>query len=475
MPPAVSFGRIMIKADLATERKTDMNIIIVGCGKVGQALAEQLNESGNNLTVIDLDGVKVNSIASRLDVMGVVGNGATHAIQQEAGIKNADLLIAVTGSDELNLLCCLIAKKAGNCQTIARVRNPEYSLEAPYLKEELGLAMVINPEQAAAAEIARVLRFPSAIKIDTFAKGKVELLKFKLPEDSPLVNCTVKEITTKLHCDVLVCTIERDDDAYIANGDFVFKEKDVISIIASPKNAANFFRRINYKTNSVRDVMVVGGGEITHYLCNILSRSGIAVKIIEKDPKRCEELCTTLGDDVTVINGDAADQEILLEEGLENAGAFVALTNLDEENILLSLFAKSKNRGKLVTKINRIDFGDVIKHLELDSIIYPKNITSETITRYVRAMKNTIGINVETLYNIIKGKIEAAEFIIRESSPIVGVPLSELKFKEGVLVASIMREGKVIIPRGYDKIQQGDAVVIVTNHLALHDITDILK
>lgn len=452
-----------------------MNIIIVGCGKVGQTLAQQLNEDGNNITVIDLTAAKVNEVSNRYDVMGVVGNGATHLTQQEAGIKKADLLIAVTGSDELNLLCCLIAKKAGNCQTIARVRNPEYSTEAPYLKEELGLAMVINPEYAAASEIARVLRFPSAIKIDTFAKGRVELLKFRLPEGSPLVGCSVKEIVAKLHCDVLVCTVERGDDAYIANGDFTFEEKDIISIIASPRNANEFFRKIKYKVNSVKDVMIVGGGEITHYLCDILQRSGgIDIKIIEKDPKRCEELCTQWPS-ATVINGDAVDQNILLEEGLANAGAFAALTNLDEENILLSLFAQSTGKGKLVTKINRIDFDDVIKHLDLDSIIYPKNITSDMIVRYVRAMKNTIGSNVETLYNIIKGKVEAAEFIVRENSPVAGTPLAELKFKENVLIAAILRERKVIIPRGHDIIQPGDAVVIVSNLLALHDISDVLK
>ncbi len=451
-----------------------MNIIIVGCGKVGDALAEQLNEEGNNLTVIDPVPAKVNEVATKYDVLGVVGNGATHATQQEAGIQDADLLIAVTGSDELNLLCCLIAKKAGNCQTIARVRNPQYSSEAPYLKEELGLAMVINPEQAAAAEIARVLHFPSALKIDTFARGRVELLKFKLPENSPLVGCSVKEITTKLHCDVLVCTVERDEDAYIANGDFVFQEKDVISIVASPRNANHFFKKIKYKVNSVKDTMIVGGGEITHYLCEILLRDGIDVKVLERDEKRCEELCTAFPD-VTVIHGDASDQSVLLEEGLTQASAFVSLTNLDEENILLSLFAKSSMDGKLVTKINRIDFGKVINHLDLDTIIYPKNITADTIIRYVRAMGNTIGSNVETLYNVIKGKVEAAEFIIRERSPVVGVPLHQLRFRSGVLIAAILRDRKVIIPRGNDMIQLGDAVVIVSNHLALHDIMDILE
>ena len=449
-----------------------MNIIIVGCGKVGEELAHRLNDEGDNITVIDVDSTKVNDVTSRLDVLGVTGNGATHLVQQEAGIRDADLLIAVTGSDELNLLCCLIAKKEGNCQTIARVRDPQYSTEAPYLKEELGLAMVINPEFQAAAEIARVLRFPSAIKIDTFAKGKVDLMKFRLPENCVLTGCSVKEIATKLKCDVLVCTVERGDEAFIPNGEFVFGEKDIISVIASPANANAFFRKIDYKINQVKDCMIAGGGDVAYYLCRILRKAGIWLKLIEKDPKRCEMLCTALPE-VTVICGDAADQQILLEEGLENANSFAALTNLDEENIMLSLFARVKGCPKLVTKINRIDFFDVIKQLDLDSIIYPKNITSELIVSYVRAMKNTIGSNVQTVYSIIKGKAEAAEFLIKDTSPVLGKPLMELKFKPNVLVAVILRGNRVIIPRGSDVIEKNDSVIVVSD-IRPHDISDIL-
>ncbi len=452
-----------------------LDIIIIGCGKVGEALAEQLNEQGNNITVIDTDMKKLNAVSSKCDVMGVNGNGATHLVQQEAGIEHADLMIAVTGSDELNLLCCLIAKKAGNCKTIARVRSPQYSSEAPFLKDELGLAMVINPEQAAAEEIARVLRFPSAMKIETFCRGRVELIKLRLPENCPLVGVAVKELSSKLRCDVLVCTIERGNDAYIANGNTVFEERDVISIIASPKKANDFFRKINYKSKSVKDAMIVGGGELGHYLCDILVNDGISVKIIEKDARRSDELCAQWGNAVTIINGDASDQEVLLEEGLQQAGAFVALTNLDEENILLSLFARSAGNAKLVTKINRIDFEDVIKHLDLDTIIYPKNITSDNIVRYVRSLKNTQGSNVEQLHQVIKGKIEAAEFIIRDKSSVTGTPLMNLKLKSGILVAAILRGKNVVIPRGSDTIEKGDTVVIVSDNSELHDINDILR
>ena len=450
-----------------------MNIMIVGCGKVGQTLAEQLNEDGNNITIVDTRAEAVNSLSVKLDVMGYVGNGATHTVQEEAGIAKTDLLIAVTGSDELNLLCCLIAKKARDCQTIARVKNPAYSSEAGYLKDELGLAMVINPEHAAAAEIARILRFPSAIKIDTFAGGKVELLKYKLPEGSRLAGMAVKDVVAKLGCDVLVCTVERGDEAYIADGNFVFAEKDIISVVASPKNAADFFRTIGYKTRSVKDVMVVGGGETAQYLCRILHRSGVSVKIIEKNPARCDDLCIKLPD-VSIVCGDASDQELLMEEGIANASAFVALTGLDEENIFLSLFAKSIGRPKVITKINRIAFDDVIKHLDLDSTVYPKNITADLIARYVRAMKNSMGSSMETLYNIIQGEVEATEYTVKAGSPVTGTPLMKLNKKKDVLIAAIIRRDKVIIPRGADMIHAGDRVVVVSRAKMMDDIADML-
>ena len=450
-----------------------MNIMIVGCGKVGQTLAQHLNEDGNNVTVIDTDDKLVSDVAARLDVMGYVGNGATHTLQQEAGIEKTDLLIAVTGSDELNLLCCLIAKKESNCQTVARVKNPAYSTETAYLKDELGLAMVINPEHAAATEIARVLRFPSAIKIETFAHGRVELFKYKIPEGSRLSGMAVKDVVAKLSCDVLVCTVEREDETYIANGNFVFAEKDIISVIASPKNASDFFKAIGYKNRAVRTVMAVGGGETSQYLCSILHRSGISVKLIEKDQKKCESLCVKYPE-VDVIHGDASDQALLLEEGIDTVGAFVALTGIDEENILLSLFAKSAGAGKVVTKINRIAFDDVIKHLDLDTTIYPKNITADSILRYVRAMKNSLGSNMETLYSIVPGQVEAAEYTVGEDSSVTGIPLMQMKKKPDILVAAIIRGGKVLIPRGSDVISAGDRVVVVSRTKTMDDIADML-
>ena len=451
-----------------------MNVIIVGCGRVGQTLAEKLNSDGNEVTVIDMSADKVKETTEMADVMGVVGNGATHTTLREAGIKTADLFIAVTNSDELNLLCCMIAKKEGDCKTIARLKSPEYSEETEYLRTELGLAMVINPEYAAAEEIARVLRFPTAIKIEPFAKGKVEIIQFKIPEGSVLIGSSIKELMMKYPSEVLVGTIERGEQAYIAKGDFVFQEKDVVSIVASPKNANEFFRKIRRKDPSVHSAMIIGGGVITHYLCEILAKSGVALKIIERDENICAELAETFPR-CSVICGNPTDKELLAEEGVAGAGAFLTLTNSDEENILLSLFAKEVFGGKLVTKIKRTDYDNVIKRLELDTVICPKNITSDTIVRYVRSTKNTSGSNIETMYNIIEDKVEASEFIIKAGSEIIGKPISELRFKPDVLVACITRGDKVIIPRGSDVIEAGDAVVVVTKMLGLHDIVDVLR
>lgn len=451
-----------------------MNIIIVGCGKVGATLASQLNNEGNNVTIIDQDADKVKSLANKLDIMGVIGNGASRSVQKDAGIDKTDLLIAVTGNDELNLLSCLVAKKSANCKSIARLKNPEYNLDAPYFKNELGLAMVINPELAAAKEIARILNFPSAIKIETFAKGRVELLKFKLPEGSRLVGMSVKDVASRLKTSVTFCTIERDDKVYIANGNFIFDSKDVISLIASPARAKAFFNKIDYKIQPIKNALIVGGGPITYYLCQLLENSGISCTVVEKDPERCSELATEF-EKVTVINANPSDEDTLREEGIGNVDAFVALTGFDEENILLSLFAKKSGSRKIITKINRIDFDDITSHLDLDSLVYPKNITSDTIVSYVRAVNHTSGSNIETVYNLIQGEVEAAEFTVSEGSPIVGIPLMEMSLKPNVLIATIQRGRSQIAPRGSDVIVPGDTVVIVTKGLTLNDITDILK
>ena len=450
-----------------------MQIIIVGCGKVGRTLAEQLQEEESDITLIDVSSNVITSLQDDIDAMGIVGNGASINTLVEAGIENADILIAVTGSDEMNLLCCLIAQKTGHCQTIARVRNPIYAKEISFIKKRLGVTMIINPELAAAQEISRLLRFPSAIKIDTFARGRVEMLKFKVLPEFNLDGMTISRITEALKCDVLFCAVESRDLVSIPGGNQVIHDGDMVSILASPLNAAAFFRKIGLKTNQVKNCIIVGGGTISYYLTKALLAMKIKVKVIEKDKNRCEFLSEELVD-ATIINGDGTDRSLLLEEGLGSAESFVTLTNMDEENVFLSLFAKTISNAKLVAKVNRLAYDDIIDSLDIGSVIYPKYITADYILQYVRATQNSIGSNVETLYHILDGKAEALEFKISDHSPIVGKTLQELNLKKNLLVGCLYRDGTVRIPRGHDTLEIGDSVVIVTTNRGLRDINDIL-
>ena len=452
-----------------------MNIIIAGCGKVGRALAEQLSREKHDITVIDRKPEAIQQITNIADGRGVVGNGARFEIQMDAGIDTADLMIAVTDADEVNLLCCLIAKKAGGCQTIARVRNPVYHHEIHHIKDDLGLSMVINPEWAAAMEMARLLRFPSAIDIDTFANGRIELLRFQLEEQNPLCNNKIKDLHMLSRCEVLICIVERGNEVLIPSGEVELKAGDMISVVASPVNASRFFKTIGIETNQVKNTMIIGGGKISFYLAKRLLEMGIQVKIIEKDRDACERLCEILPK-AMIINGDGTDRELLAEEGLAKAEGFAALTNMDEENVMLALYAKSMSKAKKITKVNRNTFDTIIGSLNIGSLIYPKHITSETILQYVRAMQNSIGSNVETLYRLVDGNAEALEFVIKGKSEVTDIPLQELQLKPHILVCAINRKGKIIIPKGQDCIQEGDSVVIITTDCgAYKDIRDIMK
>ena len=450
-----------------------MKIIIVGCGKVGTTLAEQLNRENHDITLIDCDSEALQSISDSTDVMSVTGNGAVYQVQMEAGIKEADLLIATTNSDELNMLCCLIAKKAGNCHTIARIRNPEYSAEINYIREELNLSLAINPELAAAREIARLLRFPNAIKIELFAKGRIELLKFLIPKDSILDRMKVMDVVSRLKSNVLICAVERGDNVVIPDGNFEMRGGDKISFIAPHADCADFFRKAGIENNTVNSAMFVGGGKLTVYLAKALADTKIKIKIIEQDEEQCRILSELLPH-AMIIHGDGSDQKLLLEEGIRQTEAFASLTGFDEENILLSLYAASQSRAKLITKVNKIAFENVINALNLGSVIYPKMLTADIILQYVRAMQNSMGSNIETLYKIVADKAEALEFRVRGDSPVLGIPLEKLRTRNNLLVACINRNGRIIMPRGKDTLEAGDTVIIVTTHTGLNDLKDIL-
>jgi len=451
-----------------------MHIIIVGCGKVGYTLVELLSGEEHNIVVVDESADRVQSVTDNLDALGVIGNGVSYKTLMEAGIDKADLLIAVTGSDEQNLLCCVIAKKTGHCSTIARIRNPIYRSELNFLKQEFGLATIINTEYAAATEIARVFEFPSAIKIDSFAKGHVELLHFKILKDSPLIGKKLAGIRSSFHTDVLIGMATRNDEVIIPKGNFVFEEGDVIAVVAEPQNAISFFKKIGYETGKVSNALIVGGGTIAYYLARRLLQAGISTKIIEANLERCEELSELLPK-ATIIHGDGTDQNLLLQEGLSNAEGFAALTGMDEENIFLSLFAKEVSKAKTITKVNRIKYTNVLDTLNLDSIIYPRLITADLITKHVRSIGNSVGSNVETLYRLEDGKAEALEFIIRENSGVSDIPLCELNIRKNILIACIYRNGNVIIPGGQDSIQVGDSVIVIMKDYKISDISEILE
>lgn len=450
-----------------------MKIILVGGGKVGTALARQLSEEGHNVTVIDTNKPRVEHISEAYDVMGIVGNGASIATLYEAGIEEADVFIAITGSDELNLLCCMFAKKAGHCHTIARVRNPSYSHELEFIKKQTGISAIVNPEMAAAMEISHLLRFPGASKIDTFADGRVRLIKCALTEAQGMDGMAIRDILSRLGSDVLVCAVERGADVLIPNGDFVLRNGDQVTFLATQERARDFFQKINLPVRPVKNALIVGGGAIAFYLSQELLENKVRVRIVERDPARCMQLAEELPE-AQILNEDGSNRDFLLSEGLGSAEAFVALTNIDEENVLLTLFAKKHSKGKLVTKINRLEFDDIISGLELGSIVYPKYMTCDYIVQYVRALQNEAGSNVKTLYRILDDRVEALEFTVHEESKATGVPLSRLRLKQNLLLCCIMRREQILIPRGGDEIQVGDNVIVVTLEHGLHDLRDIV-
>lgn len=402
-----------------------------------------------------------------------MGNGASIATLYEAGIEEANVFIAITGSDELNLLCCMFAKKAGHCHTIARVRNPSYSHELEFIKKQTGISTIVNPEMAAAMEISHLLRFPGASKIDTFADGRVRLIKCALTEAQGMDSMAIRDILSRLGSDVLVCAVERGADVLIPNGDFVLRNGNQVTFLATQERARDFFQKINLPVRPVKNALIVGGGAIAFYLSQELLENKVRVRIVERDPARCIQLAEELPE-AQILNEDGSNRDFLLSEGLGSTEAFVALTNIDEENVLLTLFAKKHSKGKLVTKINRLEFDDIISGLKLGSIVYPKYMTCDYIVQYVRALQNEAGSNVKTLYRILDDRVEALEFTVHEESKATGVPLSRLRLKQNLLLCCIMRGEQILIPRGGDEIQVGDNVIVVILEHGLHDLRDIV-
>lgn len=452
-----------------------MKIIIVGCGKIGSTIARELNDEGHQIVVIDKNPHAVENLTNSIDLMGIEGNGASFEILQEAKIESADLIIAVTGADELNIYCCLLARSAGVKHTIARVRNPEYTKDLPRIKDTLGLSLSINPELICAREMDRLLKFPGAIEIDTFAKGVVELIKISVPEDSFLSNIEVKSTANFFKGKVRICTVERDGETFIPNGDFLIQPNDKISLLASSSDANKILKKLGLLSSRSRSVVILGGSKTAFYLADFLIKAGVNVKIIEKNKERCEVLAERLNDAV-IINGNCMDMSLIASEGVENANGIVALMNNDEENILISLYLRKISNAKIITKINNESFGSIVDNLKLDSIINPKHLAGEQIAKYVRSMQNSLGSSVETLYNISENNdVEALEFRVKEESKVTGVPLKDLRLKDNLQIACINRNGKIIRPSGMDTIELHDTVIVVAKHTGLSQLKDILK
>ena len=452
-----------------------MNIVIVGDGKVGATLVEHLSAEGHDVVVIDRNQKIVEQLVNSYDVMGICGNGANCEIQLEAGVDNSDLFIAVTSSDELNILSCLMAKKAGAAHTIARVRDPDYLNQLPFFKDALGLSMVVNPEYDAANEIAKVLRFPNAINIETFYRGHVDLIEIKIDEANPLCNMQLIDIFNKFGIKILVCAVQRKNEVIIPRGDFVFKSGDRIHITAPRGILVEFMKKLKIYKHRTKDIMIIGGGKMGYYLAHQLCETGgYNVKIIEIDEKRCEKLCELLPN-ADIIHGDGTDRSILLEQGLENQDAFITLTTIDEENIIASMYASSLGVSKTVAKVNRVSY-EVLESIGIDSAISSKSIAANRIIGYARALENSgEESSVRTLYKLVGGQVEALEFKIETGFSDIGIPLRDLSLKKDTLIACIIRNHKVIYPGGNDCIELDDRVIIVTKSNHISSINEIFE
>lgn len=449
-----------------------MKIIIIGGGKVGYTLAQQLSTENHDIIVIDNDVIALNRADETLDVMCIKGNGASVQVMQEAGIEKADLLIAVTDGDELNMICCVIGKKLGAKHTVARIRNTDYSGEHNMLKEELDIDMVINPEMDAAAEIALLLQFPSAANVETFANNMLEMVEFRVLENDPIKNIKLMDLTKKLPSKVLFCSVKHNNEIIIPKGNYVFNVDDIVYVIGERSGISKFFKYLGRSSQRAKNITIVGGSRICIYLTWLLNEIGVNAKIIELNSSRCVFLSEILPH-ALIICGDGTDQEVLINENINSTDAFIALTDRDEENLISSIYAHQCGVSKVILKINRLNYIPIVNQLGLDSIISPKYTAANNILRYVRALYNSQGSAVEKLYKILDDKAEVAEFTANNSTSFLETKLKDLKLKENILIAAIVRNKKIIIPYGNDYIKDGDKVIVITKTGFLSDLNDI--
>lgn len=453
-----------------------MRIIIVGCGKVGKAIIDSMAEDNHNITAIDNDQEVIVSITNRYDVMAVCGNATSRELLLQAGVAKADLFIAVTESDEVNMLSCFLARRMGAKHTVARIREREYDEDGlNFLIKELDLSMALNPERLTAEKLFAWLKIPSAVSVDNFAGKKICMLEFIVREGSALCDQSLIDIRKKSPVQFVACAVERNGEVYVPNGMFVLQDGDKVAFTVKRAEAYKFLKSVNAVQKQGRDVMILGGSTTAYYLAKILAANNYSVKIIEKDERRCAEIAEILPSSATLIFGDGMNQDLLWEEGIQSTDALVALTGTDEENILISFYASSQSVPKIITKVNHAELAELAEKLGLDSIVSPTKIVADTLTRYARALSNSGESKVETMYTLMDEHAEALEFIVLSDCSLIGVPLKEMKLKPNFIIAGIIRGKDTIIPSGDDVIEEGDSVIVVGADTHLYDLSDILR
>jgi trk system potassium uptake protein TrkA len=464
-----------LKLSRILKEKDFMNVIIIGGGKVGSYLAEHLavNES-YDITIIDKNLKLVNRLVDNIDIQGINGNGARASILIDAGVREADLLIAATPSDELNMVCCLTGKKLGAKHTIARIRDPEYAEELSQLKADIELDMVINPEQAVATEITKLIEFPSFYSVDTFAKGSVEMVSLKVTEGLPLCSNKLKNLAKLIGKNLLIGAIVRGDQVIIPGGEDSILSGDIVYFIGPPSRLFAFATQIGIYKQRIKNVMVIGGGRIGFYLAKSLSERDISVKIVETNYERCLALSNLLPNTL-IINGDGSDDKLIISEGLNEMHCMISVTGMDEENLMMALLAKRTGVNKVIAKVNRDAFTELFSEMKIDNIVNPKTAAANSILRYIRGIQNLkSNSSVSTLYRIVEDRAEAIEFTAGEGSALLGIQIKDLKISEGVLIAVIVRRNAIIIPHGTDAILYQDSVIVITKGKRLFSLDDIL-
>ncbi len=452
-----------------------MQIIIVGCGKIGTTIISSLVKEGHDVVAIDKSDATIAEMNNVYDVMGVCGSGTDSDTLKEAGVEKADMFVAVTDSDEMNMLSCFIAKKMGARHTIARIRNPEYNdANLTFLRQNLDLSLAINPELLAAQEIYNILKLPSAAKIETFSQRNFEMIELQVKADSPMIGMSLWQLRKKYQANFLICCVQRGEDVIIPDGRFVLEAEDRIGLTAAPTEIQKLLKMLGIQQKQARSVMILGASKTAFYLAKLLEADGSSVKIIERNPAKCRAFCEELPK-TTILCGDGAQQELLMEEGLTTTDAFISLTGMDEQNILISFFASSQKVPKVISKVNRSELSAMAQRLGLDCIVSTRSVVSGMLVQYARALQNSVGSRVETLYKLMDDKAEALEFIVRPDFPMLEVPLKEMTLKQNILLVGILRGRKAIIPSGDDMILPGDHVVVLTTGHRLHDLADIGK